>query len=223
MKLGYILGLMLVSAVFSSVQAQERAAGGQLDTQVTWSAITGDIHGVDDKAKVVNARIDQVGLCAKKGMIYAPGATGADAQGCVMAAIPPSITNSINTLNSTVNATNSSITKIMTCNTNGQIYNSATGACSSIVQPGMVVKIAGSAQPISGNGKYASYALASCPSGTTLVDCAGARNPSITDTCDEEKCGFIGAGPINESTCMSTVDDDNGTRATVWAFCLKTN
>lgn len=218
-----ILLILMLAGMFPAAHAQERSATGQLDTQVTWSAISSHIASTSGKADAVNVRIDQMGVCAKKGMIYAPGASAADGQGCIMPVVPPSIVNTLTTVSNTVNSANTNLSKIITCNTNGQIYNAATGTCKSIVESGMVVKVQASSQPIAGNGKYASYALASCPTGTSLIDCAGARNPSITDTCDEDKCGYIGSGPINDNTCMTTVDDDTGTRATVWAFCLKTN
>lgn len=43
----------------------------------------------------------------------------------------------------------------------------------------------------------------------------------MTDTCEEDKCGLIGAGPIGEASCKATVGGDKGTRATVWATCVK--
>lgn len=65
-----------------SLQAQERAAGGPVETQMTWSALNDLVKAANVKIEGVNSRIDQIVVCGTKGWTYAPGAPGADAQGC---------------------------------------------------------------------------------------------------------------------------------------------
>jgi len=73
------------------VIAQERAAAGPMDTQMTWSALSGQISAMGTKVDAANKRMDQFVLCGRKGMLYAPGhlnASGvadADADGCLTA------------------------------------------------------------------------------------------------------------------------------------------
>ncbi len=57
--------------------AQERVAGGPVDTQMTWSALSDQIRTASAKIKGINARFDQhLVLCAKQGKLYAPGTPG---------------------------------------------------------------------------------------------------------------------------------------------------
>ena len=216
-----LMGLGLLFAM--PALAQERVAGGSSDQQSTWSALESQLKGTIDRTAGVGGRIDIITACGKRGLIYAPGVAGADSQNCMAPQLPASVINSINTLNSSVTNSKVNVTKILNCNAQGQTYNAASGVCQSVITPASVVKIQASSVAIKGNGQYASYAVATCPAGTSLIGCSGARNPSITDTCDESECGLIGYGPTNDNTCMTTVDDDTGTRATVWATCLKTN
>ncbi len=97
--------------------AQERAAGGAVDTQMTWSALSTQINGVSVKADAVNSRVDQAVVCGRLGKVYAPGATGADANGCLSAQYVNSIVN---------------------CGNQGRIYNSASNSC---VIPGEIASI----------------------------------------------------------------------------------
>lgn len=62
--------------------AQERAAGGAVETQMTWSALSAQIKTTGTKIDAANARIDQIILCGKQGKVYTPGVPGADANGC---------------------------------------------------------------------------------------------------------------------------------------------
>lgn len=65
--------------------AQERAAGGSLETQVTWSALSTKINSMGARVDAANARIDQLVVCGKLGKLYAPGHASADADGCLVA------------------------------------------------------------------------------------------------------------------------------------------
>lgn len=135
--MGLMGGLCLLA---TGAQAQERTAIGGTDTQMTWSALSTLINGVDTKTDAVNSRVDQVVVCAKKGMVYAPGAPGTDAQGCGEAAQSgntsntfTSLVNKLNTTNTnltnltnTSNATNTKVSNILSCNAQGKVYNGSS-------------------------------------------------------------------------------------------------
>ncbi|PZP39139.1 MAG: hypothetical protein DI585_05055 [Pseudomonas fluorescens] len=79
-KFLYIAIFALIIGV--EAHAQERAASGSVDTQMTWTALKTAVGAVEGKADAVNARVDQIVVCGRKGMVYAPGDGAADAQGC---------------------------------------------------------------------------------------------------------------------------------------------
>lgn len=66
--------------------AQERAATGSMEAQVTWTALSNMVKSAEDKVTAVNTRVDQVVVCGRKGFVYAPGQAGADADGCLVPA-----------------------------------------------------------------------------------------------------------------------------------------
>lgn len=91
----YIIAAMVLVAPL--VHAQERAAGGTLHTQMSWSALSSKIGVVDSKAVAANARLDQIEACGVKGMLYTPGQAGADPQGCKAVSTPDPATLDIQT------------------------------------------------------------------------------------------------------------------------------
>ncbi len=74
--------IAMVAAVMPA-HAQERSAGSSLDTQMTWSTLANLVEAANANSKAANLRIDQSILCNKKFMAYAPGAPGADGDGCI--------------------------------------------------------------------------------------------------------------------------------------------
>ncbi len=82
--------------------AQERTAAGALDTQMTWTALKNLVDATSVKVDAVNARVDQGVVCGKKQMYYAPGANGADNDGCLG---------------------NTNIVNIINCGKEGKVYN----------------------------------------------------------------------------------------------------
>lgn len=120
------LAFILALAPFT-IHAQERTAGSALDTQMTWTSLAAQAKAASDKADAVNTRVDQVVICAKKGMLYMPGVGGIDSQGCKepfrSGDVNGNLTqlyNAINTLNSNVN---NSLSNIYACNKAGQVYD----------------------------------------------------------------------------------------------------
>lgn len=68
--------------------AQERAAGGTLDVQMTWSALQAKVSDANAKSTAAHTRIDMIEACNKGRMLYAPKDTAADTNGCVPAVDP---------------------------------------------------------------------------------------------------------------------------------------
>ncbi len=104
---------LLTLLVFTTgiLHAQERAAGSSVDVQMSWSALSTMVNAVDTKTTAVNSRVDQIVLCSKKGMVYAPGAAGIDADGC------------LNPKNSDL------VDKIILCGDTGLIYDKPSDTC----------------------------------------------------------------------------------------------
>lgn len=82
MRIRPALYTALLCAMVLPAQAQERAAGGPIDTQMTWSALANKVQAADDKATGAHTRLDQLEACGKDGKFYAPNAPGA-VKGCI--------------------------------------------------------------------------------------------------------------------------------------------
>ncbi len=98
------LSLALTLMLAMPVMAQERTAAGALDTQMTWSTLKSLVDDANTKSGAAHIRIDQIVLCNKNNLIYAPGVDGADSDGCIV---------------------NSDITHIIECGKLGKTYNGA--------------------------------------------------------------------------------------------------
>ncbi len=86
MKTLYILAA--VCALVPAVWAQERTAGGALGNQMTWTALKDISDQANGNAKAAKLLAEAIKTCGIKGMLYAPGTAGVDAQGCKVAAAP---------------------------------------------------------------------------------------------------------------------------------------
>jgi len=126
------LGLLAAWGLAHAVHAQAPAAN--------WSTLAAQAKTATDRAEAVNNRINALVVCGATGKIYAPGTTGADAQGCMESTsnsgmTMTSLANSLSTLNSNMNSisnnfniTSGSISAILDCNRKGQIFNGTTCA-----------------------------------------------------------------------------------------------
>jgi hypothetical protein len=135
----YLMILACAAVPLVGVQAQERTAGSTLDTQMTWSALSSKIGGVDTKVDGVNSLVQQSIICGRKGMIHAPGGSPVDSQGCK----DPKDTTNLSTVNNsltttntnltnlanTVNSLNTQVTQMMNCNDNGQLFDRSASKC----------------------------------------------------------------------------------------------
>ncbi len=111
-----LIGLTLVHVG----QTQERAAGSSVDVQMSWSALSTMVQAVDTKTTAVNSRVDQIVVCSKKGMVYAPATAGIDTDGCL---------NPKNTVNTT------DYDKVVACNDQGLVFDKSANAC---IRPSVV-------------------------------------------------------------------------------------
>lgn len=208
-----ILALGALCLAFAgAAQAQERTAIGGTDTQMTWSALSTLINGVSTKTDAVNSRVDQVVVCAKKGMVYAPGAPGIDGDGCLPPEVPPSvvtsintlntatntlnnnvnnITNSVNSLTNVANSTTSNVNNILACNKVGQVFNGT--ACSNAVGGGN-----GSG---SGGSCHLTTHTGGCRNGEAAV--TGLQNAHFGGGGSPNGTGFDGTGTV--TTCIAVV------------------
>ncbi len=75
--------LSVTLLVIPAASGQERAATGSVETQVTWTALRSLVDQAKASSDGAHARIDQIGKCGGKGMLYAPTAAGKDADGCL--------------------------------------------------------------------------------------------------------------------------------------------
>lgn len=62
--------------------AQERTANGSLAVEANWAALKNLVDKSLYESKIVSVRVDQISICNKKAKFYAPGTSGADADGC---------------------------------------------------------------------------------------------------------------------------------------------
>jgi len=73
------VGLLALPVI---VIAQERIAGGALQQEASWSALKSLADIARSRADMALDKIAKMEACGQAGRIYAPGAAGADAQGC---------------------------------------------------------------------------------------------------------------------------------------------
>ncbi len=92
-----VCALLALSAVGTLI-AQETTAAGTMNAQMSWTALKNLIDQAVNQAKVATitaenakttaedalARAMKIEACGNKGMIYAPGAVGADVGGCIV-------------------------------------------------------------------------------------------------------------------------------------------
>lgn len=95
----YIAAFAVAGAGFvAPVVAQETTAAGSMNTQMSWAALKNLIDQAVNQSKIATITAEdaktkaedaltlakKIEACGNKGMIYASGAVGADAQGCIM-------------------------------------------------------------------------------------------------------------------------------------------
>lgn len=152
------LSLAVTILLTSTAMAQERTAAGAMDTQMTWTALSAKVQSANDKADAVNVRVDQVVVCGKKGMVYAPGATGADSQGCFQSATAPGVITSLTTIQS-------SVSNVVTCNKAGQVFDGTK--CIASVQGKPTTDASRQYRVVSGRGD--GWVPKSCADGYVMV------------------------------------------------------
>ena len=128
----YILPI-LCFAIILAPHAQERTAAGSAETQMSWSALSNQISGLNTRTNALTTRIDQSVICGRKGKTYAPAQAGADADGCLEPMTNTytnttlnSLTGNVNNLISSNNINTSRVNNIIACNAQGRMYNGSS-------------------------------------------------------------------------------------------------
>ncbi len=157
--------------------AQERTATDTLDTETKWSAISNSLNKTNMNIHTVSIRLDQSAKCAAKGRMYAPGITGADAEGCLAAPYSSAILN-----------------KFIACGDQGLIYSHAADRCQSTIEKVQVCTM--QTTKITSNMSYGNK----CPSGYSTMGTVFShyQRPQYKDGC--ETCN-----PIYVTTCATMV------------------
>lgn len=102
-KIPTLICCSLLAAIFPLMtQAQERAAGGTTETQMTWTALKSQVDTARAESTAAHTRIDKIQVCSKKQMIYVPNAAGADADDCI---------------------NNAKLENVITCGKSGMVFN----------------------------------------------------------------------------------------------------
>jgi len=158
-----LLALFATVPVIASVVAQERAAGGARETQMTWSALSSQIGAVQTDIGTTNGRIDDVVTCAKKGKVFAPGAAGIDSDSCLATAgsVPPSVLTSLNTNTTNIQNVATNITAIANCSQSGGVIALAGSSlvCNpapAVVEPSFKIEVGGFSESSSHGSTYCS-------------------------------------------------------------------
>ena len=89
------------------IHAQERAAGGPLDTQSSWTALQNLINRNKSDVKILQTDVEAIKNCNKQRKLYVPGS------GCVSAAV----TN------------DNRVGSILACGNQGKVYSSSSNSC----------------------------------------------------------------------------------------------
>lgn len=158
----YVLTTALLMLI-PLAQAQERTASGAISEQVTWSSLSAQISAVNSRTEAVNSRIDQLVVCARKGMIYAPGS--GDAQGCLEASQGGVTNKNISFVLTSLGGINTSITNL---------NNSINGVNGTATAAYNLANAAYNRAPSAPNCRLASSAgNGSCPAGQATIQSEG--------------------------------------------------
>ncbi|RYG59709.1 MAG: hypothetical protein EON60_09625 [Alphaproteobacteria bacterium] len=100
-----------------TAHAQERAATSNLETQMTWSALSNKIATLEGTINGLIKQIEQAKLCGAAEKLYAPGASGADGKGCKAVA-----KTDLTQLTDIVNSTTTYNISEQKCTAQGYVY-----------------------------------------------------------------------------------------------------
>lgn len=110
-----MMGLGALALCCGQAVAQERAAGGAAETQMTWTALKSLVDTARIESKGAHDRIDQSIVCNKQFKVYAPDAKGA-VNGCLDNKL-------VTDLRTDVTVVEGDVKNIIACNKKGQIYD----------------------------------------------------------------------------------------------------
>lgn len=78
----FIFAAALLAVPYAAPSAQERTASGNLQNEASWASLKSLVEAASYKAQGASALATAIKDCGVKGMVYAPGTAGIDAQGC---------------------------------------------------------------------------------------------------------------------------------------------
>lgn len=113
-----ICATLAIFGMVGATQAQERAAGGTTETQMTWTALKSQVETARTESAAAHTRIDKIVICNKKNMLYVPGVTGADTDGCIEDAVVKQLIISTSL--------------VIGCGEKNQVYNQKTKKCTDV-------------------------------------------------------------------------------------------
>ncbi|WP_142781090.1 hypothetical protein [Agrobacterium sp. T29] len=205
-----LAALSLITAAF----AQERTAAGTVENQMSWSALNTKIATANSKADAVNSRVEQVVVCGRKGMLYAPGQAGADGQGCVVSKLDSSYVNMLNDINS-------NLTNINSCAANGSVYNRSAHSCLPVKMPDPATLNIGTYNQTLCTRGGTHTVVSSCPGGQRLLGCGGGPGDQ-----DESHEYWVLMPDFAANRCIGYVGnprcyDDGWSRTIVSAVCYR--
>ncbi|RYG61840.1 MAG: hypothetical protein EON60_02045 [Alphaproteobacteria bacterium] len=108
----YAIAMCCAALGAVNVQAQERAAAGALETQMTWSSLKNQVEGLKTQVSGLDTKINMVATCGKQGKVYTPGV----GNGCSLAATDPKVLEDITDLKAAVQ-------NMLDCGKRDLVYN----------------------------------------------------------------------------------------------------
>lgn len=206
-----LLLILSLLALLPNVHAQERTAAGTMETQMSWSALNTKIATANTKADAVNTRIEQVIVCSRKGLLYAPGQSEADGQGCVKPFVDDSAMNQLNTR----------MNSVLACAGQGRMFNGSscvTAAVATPATPRLQCRVTSNVGP---GPHYASRAQ--CNSDEILTGGGAQSETSGTNLCSGQGSSYIHATvPNGNGWVVDGYCPEGGEACTIaYAICCK--
>ncbi|RYG61342.1 MAG: hypothetical protein EON60_03890 [Alphaproteobacteria bacterium] len=185
-----IITLLVLTMLPLTSMAQERASGGTVERQMTWSSLRTLVDAANAKSDDVNARVNKIVACNKKQMIFVDTASG---DGCVP---------------------NTDIANLVTCGDSGQIYDKSKKACidpSTAVTPKLLwlpndVSVAGKSKDYADCPRMFSNCTTAnqrCKIGYTGGQCISWRTTSPNSP-GNDVCQDVAPFKTELATCMRT-------------------
>ncbi|MCZ7935727.1 hypothetical protein O9X90_25705 [Agrobacterium leguminum] len=178
---------------------------------MNWSTLNTKVTSANTKADAINTRVDQVVVCSRKGLLYAPGQSGADGQGCVKPYIDDSAINQLNTR----------MNSVLACASQGRMFNGSSCVTAVVVTtatPRLQCRVTSNVGP---GPHYASRAQ--CNSDEIMTGGGGQSETEGTNLCSGLGSSFIHATvPSGNGWAVDGYRPGGGDACTIaYAICCK--